>query len=126
ENSVALQYVSLLGHALQGDLGRALELHEPVLNLVLSRYGNALRLAVAAMVFARVTGILAGMLAALRPHTLLDRLVMLVTLTANSTPSFWLGLVLILVFSLTLHWLPSSGMDSARGDGGTFDVLQHL
>jgi peptide/nickel transport system permease protein len=121
-----VQYVTWLGRALQGDLGRSLELHEPVLSLVLSRYGNTLLLAVAAMVFAAVTGILAGTLAALRPHTLLDRAVMLVTLTANSTPSFWLGLVLILVFSLTLHWLPSSGMDSARGDGGPFDVLQHL
>src|SRR6266568_987249 len=126
DKPVPVQYVTWLGRALQGDLGRSLELHEPVLNLVLSRYGNTLLLAVAAMVFAGVTGILAGTLAALRPHTLLDRLVMLVTLTANSTPSFWLGLVLILVFSLTLHWLPSSGMDSARGDGGTFDVLQHL
>jgi peptide/nickel transport system permease protein len=126
DKPVPVQYVTWLGRALQGDLGRSLELHEPVLNLVLSRYGNTLLLAVAAMIFAGVTGILAGTLAALRPHTLLDRLVMLVTLTANSTPSFWLGLVLILVFSLTLHWLPSSGMDSARGDGGTFDVLQHL
>jgi peptide/nickel transport system permease protein len=126
DKPVPVQYVTWLGRALQGDLGRSLELHEPVLNLVLSRYGNTLLLAVAAMVFAGTTGILAGTLAALRPHTLLDRLVMLVTLTANSTPSFWLGLVLILVFSLTLHWLPSSGMDSARGDGGTFDVLQHL
>jgi peptide/nickel transport system permease protein len=126
DKPVPVQYVTWLGRALQGDLGRSLELHEPVLNLVLSRYGNTLLLAVAAMVFAGVTGIFAGTLAALRPHTLLDRLVMLVTLTANSTPSFWLGLVLILVFSLTLHWLPSSGMDSARGDGGTFDALQHL
>jgi peptide/nickel transport system permease protein len=126
DKPVPVQYVTWLGRALQGDLGRSLELHEPVLSLVLSRYGNTLLLAVAAMVFAAVTGILAGTLAALRPHTLLDRAVMLVTLTANSTPSFWLGLVLILVFSLTLHWLPSSGMDSARGDGGPFDVLQHL
>src|SRR3981081_1252884 len=126
DKPVPVQYVTWLGRALQGDLGRSLELHEPVLNLVLSRYGNTLLLAVAAMLFAGLTGILAGTLAALRPHTLLDRLVMLVTLTANSTPSFWLGLLLILVFSLTLHWLPSSGMDSARGDGGPFDVLQHL
>jgi peptide/nickel transport system permease protein len=51
---------------------------------------------------------------------------MLVTLTANSTPSFWLGLVLILVFSLGLRWLPASGMVSARGDGGPLDVAQHL
>jgi peptide/nickel transport system permease protein len=51
---------------------------------------------------------------------------MIVALTANSTPSFWLGLALILVFSLALKALPSSGMVSARGDGGPLDVVQHL
>jgi ABC-type dipeptide/oligopeptide/nickel transport system permease component len=126
DRPVPVQYVTWLGRALQGDLGRSLELHEPVLQLVLSRYSNTLILASCAMLFAGVTGVLAGMLAALRPHTWLDRLVMLVTLTANSTPSFWLGLVLILVFSLGLRWLPASGMVSARGDGGPLDVAQHL
>jgi ABC-type dipeptide/oligopeptide/nickel transport system permease component len=126
DRPVPIQYVTWLGRALQGDLGRSLELHEPVLGLVVSRYGNTLLLALAAMLFAGTTGILAGTVAALRPHTLLDRVVMLVTLTANSTPSFWLGLVLILVFSLGLHVLPSSGMVSARGDGGLLDVAQHL
>jgi len=126
DRPVPIQYLTWLGRALQGDLGRSLELHEPVLHLVLSRYSNTLILASCAMLFAGVTGVLAGMLAALRPHTWLDRLVMLVTLTANSTPSFWLGLVLILVFSLGLRWLPASGMVSARGDGGPLDVAQHL
>jgi peptide/nickel transport system permease protein len=126
DRPVPVQYLTWLGRALQGDLGRSLELHEPVLQLVLSRYGNTLILASCAMLFAGLTGVLAGTLAALRPHTWLDRLVMLVTLTANSTPSFWLGLVLILVFSLGLRWLPASGMVSARGDGGPLDVAQHL
>jgi peptide/nickel transport system permease protein len=126
DRPVPIQYLTWLGRALQGDLGRSLELHEPVLQLVLSRYGNTLILASCAMLFAGLTGVLAGTLAALRPHTWLDRLVMLVTLTANSTPSFWLGLVLILVFSLGLRWLPASGMVSARGDGGPLDVAQHL
>ena len=75
---------------------------------------------------ATIFGVLAGTIAALHPHTLLDRALMLVALTANSTPSFWLGLALILVFSLSLKLLPSSGMTSARGDGGPLDVLQHL
>ncbi len=121
-----VQYVTWLGRALHGDLGRSLELHEPVLQLVLSRYANTLILAVSAMTFAALVGILAGTFAALHPHTLLDRALMLVALTANSTPSFWLGLVLILIFSLGLRVLPSSGMVSARGDGGLLDFLQHL
>jgi peptide/nickel transport system permease protein len=126
DRPVPVQYAAWLSRALQGDLGRSLELHEPVLTLVLSRYGNTLILAVAAMAFAGSVGILAGTLAALRPHSLLDRGVMLITLVANSTPSFWLGLVLILVFSLTLRLLPSSGMSSARGDGGPLDLARHL
>lgn len=126
DRPVPVQYVTWLGRALQGDLGRSLELHEPVLQLVLARYGNTLILACCAMLFACAVGVLAGTVAALRQHTWLDRVVMLVTLTANSTPSFWLGLVLILVFSLGLRVLPASGMVSARGDGGVLDVAQHL
>jgi ABC-type dipeptide/oligopeptide/nickel transport system permease component len=126
DRPVPIQYLTWLGRALQGDLGRSLELHEPVLQLVLARYSNTLILATCAMLFAAGTGIVAGTVAALRPHTWLDRLVMLATLTANSTPSFWLGLVLILVFSLGLRVLPASGMVSARGDGGLLDVAQHL
>jgi peptide/nickel transport system permease protein len=126
DQPVPVQYVTWLGRALHGDLGRSLELHEPVLQLVLSRYANTLILAASAMLLAGVFGILAGTLAALRPHTLVDRVLMLLALTANSTPSFWLGLALILVFSLGLKLLPSSGMVSARGDGGPVDVLQHL
>jgi peptide/nickel transport system permease protein len=126
DRPVPVQYITWLSRALRGDLGRSLELHEPVLQLVLSRYGNTLILATCAMLFAAATGVVAGTLAALKPHTWLDRLVMLVALTANSTPSFWLGLALILVFSLGLRVLPASGMVSARGDGGLLDVAQHL
>src|SRR5205823_7712264 len=78
------------------------------------------------MLFAALFGILAGTFAALHAHTLVDRALMLLALTANSTPSFWLGLALILIFSLGLRVLPSSGMVSARGDGGPLDLLQHL
>jgi peptide/nickel transport system permease protein len=126
DQPVPVQYVTWLGRALHGDLGRSLELHEPVLQLVLNRYVNTLILASSAIVLATIFGVLAGTIAALHPHTLLDRALMLVALTANSTPSFWLGLALILVFSLGLKLLPSSGMTSARGDGGPLDVAQHL
>jgi peptide/nickel transport system permease protein len=126
DQPVPVQYVTWLGRAVRGDLGRSLELHEPVLQLVTSRYANTLLLAVSAMLFAAVFGILAGTFAALRAHTVVDRALMLLALTANSTPSFWLGLALILVFSLGLRLLPSSGMVSARGNGGPLDLVQHL
>src|SRR5512132_4155834 len=60
DRPVPIQYITWLGRALQGDLGRSLELHEPVLQLVLSRYGNTLVLATCAMLFAAVTGVVAG------------------------------------------------------------------
>lgn len=126
DQPIPTQYLTWLGRALHGDLGRSLELHEPVLQLVFSRYVNTLILASSAMAFAALIGIVVGTFAALHPHTLIDRVLMVVTLTANSTPSFWLGLALILVFSLGLKLLPSSGMVSARGDGGLLDLLQHL
>lgn len=126
DQPVPVQYATWLGRALRGDLGRSLELHEPVLQLVIARYANTLILAASAMLIAALLGVLAGTLAALRPHTLLDRVVMLIALAANSTPSFWLGLALILIFSLGLKMLPSSGMVSARGSGGLLDLLQHL
>jgi peptide/nickel transport system permease protein len=126
DQPVPVQYLTWLSHAVHGDLGRSLQLHQPVLELVLSRYGNTLLLAVSAMLLATAVGIGAGTVAALHPHTLIDRAVMLVALLGNSTPSFWLGLALILVFSLGLKLLPSSGMTSARGSGGPVDVLQHL
>jgi len=126
DQPVPVQYATWLGRALRGDLGRSLELHEPVLQLVIARYANTLILAVTAMLFAAVFGILAGTLAALHAHTVFDRVLMLLALTANSTPSFWFGLALILVFSLGLRLLPSSGMVSARGDGGPLDVIEHL
>ena len=117
-----VQYVTWLGRALHGDLGRSLELHEPVLQLVAARFVNTLILVTSAMLVAAVIGIVAGTLAALHAHTAIDRTLMLLALTANSTPSFWLGLALILVFSLGLRLLPSSGMVSARGDGGPLDL----
>src|SRR6266571_1009125 len=126
DQPVPVQYVTWLGRALHGDLGRSLELHEPVLQLVTARYANTLILATSAMLVAVLFGVLSGTVAALHAHTMWDRALMLLALTANSTPSFWLGLALILIFSLGLKLLPSSGMVSARGNGGPLDVLQHL
>src|SRR5262249_3346888 len=114
------------GGSPRGALGRPLDLHEPVLQLVIARYANTLILAVSAMLFAAVFGILAGTLAALHAHTVIDRGLMLLPLAAHSTPRFWLGLAAILVFSLGRRVLPSSGMVSARGDGGPLDVVEHL
>jgi ABC-type dipeptide/oligopeptide/nickel transport system permease component len=71
-------------------------------------------------------GLTAGVVSATKPYSIFDRLSMVLALFGNSMPAFWLGLVLILAFSLGLGWFPVSGMQSVRGEGGTLDLLHHL
>ena len=120
------QYAIWLGRALQGDLGQSIEMRQPVSSLLVERFKNTLILTVAAIVFAATLGMLAGIISATRQYSWLDRLVMLLALFGNSMPSFWLGIVLILVFSLGFGWFPASGMYSVRGDRSVGEVLHHL
>ncbi len=120
------QYLTWLGHIVRGDLGRSLEQRAPVAELVLTRFKNTAILAVASVVISCAVGLTAGVLSATRPRSLFDRLTMVAALFANSMPAFWLGLVLILVFSLRFGWFPVSGMYSVRGEGGVLDLLHHL
>jgi peptide/nickel transport system permease protein len=94
--------------------------------MVLERFKNTLILASASMLLAAAVGVTAGVISATRPFSLFDRLAMLAALFGNSMPTFWLGLVLMLTFSLGLGWLPSNGMYDIRGNGGPFDLLRHL
>lgn len=121
-----VQYWLWLTRAIQGDLGVSLETGVPVTTLVMDRLRNSLILVVTAMVLATVVGVFVGVVSALRPRSLLDRAGMLFVLFGNSVPAFWLGIVLILVFSLELRWFPVSGMYSIRGDRGILDLLHHL
>jgi peptide/nickel transport system permease protein/oligopeptide transport system permease protein len=84
DQPIPIQYLTWLGRALHGDLGRSLELHEPVLQLVLTRYVNTLILASSAIVLATTFGVLAGTIAALHPHSALDRALMLARMTRAS------------------------------------------
>ena len=126
DQPIHVQYVSWLGHILRGDLGESIQLHRPVLTEVAERFRATLVLAFAAMLVAFSTGIGVGLAAALRANTLLDRLLMSVALLGISLPPFWVGLILIIAFSLILRWLPATGMLSATGDGGPPDLLAHL
>jgi ABC-type dipeptide/oligopeptide/nickel transport system permease component len=115
-----------LGHVLQGDLGLSLEQRLPVSILVISRFKNTAILTFASIVVSCAVGLTAGVASATRPRSVVDRLTMLLALFANSMPAFWLGLVLILGFSLGLGWFPVSGMQSVREEGGFLDLLHHL
>jgi peptide/nickel transport system permease protein len=105
----AAQYVGFVSRLLRGDLGRSITYREPVTSVILSRYGATLQLAGAAALVAVALALPLGLLAAARPRSSLDRLARLVSLLGVCVPSFWLGPLLILVFSIQLGWLPVSG-----------------
>jgi peptide/nickel transport system permease protein len=121
-----VQYLTWLSRVVRGDLGESIQLHRPVLAEVAERFRGTLILAIAAMLIAFSLGIGFGVAAAARANTLLDRALMSLALLGISLPPFWVGLILIIVFTLLLRWLPATGMLSATGSGGPGDVLVHL
>ena len=106
---VVLQYFYWLGAALTGDLGISLRTDQPVLSLILEKLPVTIQLAVMSMVFAFSIGIPIGILAAVKKNTTIDYLANLVALSGLSIPNFWLGIMLILLVSVHLGWLPASG-----------------
>jgi peptide/nickel transport system permease protein len=121
-----LQYGKWLLRTATGDLGISIATQLNVATLVLPRFLNTLLLTVASLFLSVVIGYSIGLLAALRTQSVFDRATMTVTLLAGSAPPFWLGLILVLLFAIRLHWLPVSGMVDMAGDGGALDVLRHL
>jgi peptide/nickel transport system permease protein len=127
DRSWPVRYGIWLAGVLEGDLGRSVSLERPVLDAVLERLGPTLLLAGTALALGTLLGLAAGMLAALRHDRSTDRLVTLGVLLGISIPSFWLGLLLILLFAVWLGWLPASGMTTVWLDaGGALDVARHL
>jgi peptide/nickel transport system permease protein len=126
DQPLPVQYVRWLGHVLRGDLGRSIPLGREVLPEVLLRFKATLILTAGALVIAVLIGVPAGIVSATRQYSWLDRLSMGVAVTGVSLPVFWTGIMLIIVFALTLRWLPSAGMTSPYGSSGALDVLWHL
>ncbi len=104
-----VQYARFASKAIRGDFGESLYYHVPVMELVIERLPASLELAVAAMVFALVLAVPIGIISAVRRGSLLDMGSMFGALLGLSMPHFWLGIMLMLLFSVHLGWLPTSG-----------------
>lgn len=126
DRPIYVQYGVWLGRAVRGNLGRSIQLDAPVTEMVFARLKNTLVLALGSIVLAVAIAVPAGILSATRQSSLFDRGSMVLALFGNSMPTFWLGLVFILVLSLQFRLFPSNGMYSLRGPGGPLDLLWHL
>ncbi|EPR20042.1 ABC transporter permease [Agrobacterium radiobacter] len=109
---VPLQYINWLGGVMTGDFGISLRSNQPVLELIGQKLPVTIQLAVMAMFFAMVIGIPIGILAAVKKNTWIDYTANIVALSGLSIPNFWLGIMLILLVSVKLGWLPASGYES--------------
>ncbi|WP_208950828.1 ABC transporter permease [Rahnella sp. ChDrAdgB13] len=103
------QYFHWVGNALRGDFGTSLRTQEPVLQLIASKLPVTLELSMLAMIVALIIGITMGVLAAVNKGTWIDNGTNFLALSGISIPHFWLGVLLIMFFSVKLHWLPASG-----------------
>jgi peptide/nickel transport system permease protein len=114
DRPLPVQYAAFVANALRGDLGRSYRSQTPVIEEIAARFPATIELAVAAMLIAVILGAVLGTLAAVRRHTIFDYTSSAVVLLGVSIPTFWLGLILIIVFGLWLRWLPISGRINPR------------
>lgn len=112
DKSLVLQYGVWFRNMLEGDLGDAIILRRPVAELIAENLPHSLLLGCLAFVFSAVVGVATGALAAVFKDSWIDRCVMTFILLGSTLPSFWLGLLLILVFAVQLEWFPVSGARS--------------
>jgi len=126
------QYLHFLGNALQGDMGNSFVQAEPALKLILQRMPATLELALVALLLSIVLGVPLGVYAGLRPESKVSRTIMAGSILGFSLPTFWVGLMMIMVFAVMLGWLPSTGRGETVSLLGvqvsflTWDGLRHL
>lgn len=109
DDPLYVQYGRFLQGVLRGDLGRSLRTNRPVMQDILEHLPNTIQLSISAMFLAVVLGIVMGVIAAVWHNTWIDTLSVVVSLIGVSMPIFWLGLILIFIFSMRLNWFPATG-----------------
>ena len=116
DQPIPVQYIYWMKGVLTGDLGESMRLKEPVSRLVAQKLPVTLQLATMAMIIAILIGVPAGIISAVKKGTVWDYVVNIISLWGISTPNFWLGILLIFLFSVHLGWLPASGYVSPFED----------
>ncbi|WP_286923375.1 MULTISPECIES: nickel ABC transporter permease [Lysinibacillus] len=111
---LSVQYTDYIKNLLQGDMGNSLKNNQPVFEEITARLPITIELAFYSILITIVLGLIAGIISAIRPYSFMDVGLMVVALLGISLPSFWLGILLMYVFSVQLHWLPVAGWDSAK------------
>lgn len=115
DRPIFVQYADWIGQALQGNLGTSYYFNMPVSQIIGERIPVTLTLGTVSFIVAMLVGLPLGILAALKPNGLLDRIVLLIAVSGQAVPSFWLGLILIVIFGVWLNVVPISGADSWTG-----------
>jgi peptide/nickel transport system permease protein len=116
DRPIPIQYLYWVKGVFTGDLGESMRLKEPVMKLILQKLPVTLQLATMAMTIALLIGVTAGVISAVKKDSWIDYAVNVISLWGISTPNFWLGIMLIFLFAVTLGWLPASGYVSPWDD----------
>ncbi len=112
DRSMVVQYLDWLFHAVQGDFGQSHYLNEPVANVIFDRLPTTMLLGACAITFALLLSIPLGVIAAIRPNSLIDRIALTIAVVGQAMPSFWFALTMMLWFGITWRLLPITGTDS--------------
>lgn len=126
DKPVHVQYVRWLGQVLRGNLGHSYQVGLPVAEIILQMLPNTLVLSAAALAISLAVAIPAGVISAARPYTALDHTVTFLCFFGISVPVFWYGLMLIVLFSIVLGWLPAGGMHTIGEPRSLIDLARHL
>ncbi len=116
DQPLPIQYFVWLGKVLVGDLGRSIANNAEVTGEVLRAFGNTLTIALISVVLAFVLSMIMGIVAAYNSGTLIDKVITAIAVFGISVPTFWLGVVLVIVFAVNLYWLPATGMGASGSE----------